>query len=139
MQYQVNSISFSASKYKTIMIQASSILDCNKVTVIKNFSHHYINFIPDPLNIDKELMEIRFKDVTIAYVINNQDICYAGYLFLDDLSDLERYLDVCNKYFEIVTQNSWKYNNCCIEFLKEGADFYFYFTPISLLSPTIST
>jgi len=129
MKYPVNPISFLASKSKIIMIQALSVLDCNKVTVLKNFPHHNINIIPDPLNQDKELMEIGFKNVTITYVINHQDICCAGYLFLDNISDLERYMDICNKHFETVTQNSWKYKNCCIELLKEGADSYFQFNP----------
>ena len=138
MEYQINSVSFLAPEFK-IMMQALSILDCSKTTVVRNFSHHSINFIPDPLNLDKELMEIRFNDVTVTYVINNQDICCTGYLFFDDISDLESYLDVCNKCFETVTPNSWKYKDCCIELLKEGKDFYFVFTPISLLSPTTST
>jgi len=127
MECQVNSTSFLAPKSKIIMLQALSVLDCNKATVLKNFPHHNINIIPDPLNQDKELMEIRFKNVTITYVINDQDICCAGYLFLDDISDLERYMDICNKHFETVAQNSWKYKNCCIELLKEGADSYFVF------------
>ena len=131
MKYQINPISFFAPKSKIIMIQALSVLDCNKVTILKKFPHHNVNIIPDPLNLDKELMEIRFKNVTITYVINNQDICCTGYLFLNDLPDLERYMNICNKHFETVTQNSWKHKNCCIELLKEGADFYFVFAPKS--------
>ena len=113
------------------MMQASSISGCSKTTVKKNFPDHRINIIPDPLSQDKELMEIRLKDVTVTYVINNQDICSTGYLFLDNTSDLERYLNVCNKYFKTVTQDSWKYKNCYIKLLKEDTDFYFYFTPKS--------
>ena len=109
------------------MMQAASIFGCNKATVEKNFPHHRINIIPDPLNTDKELMEIRLKDITVTYVINDQGICYTGYLFLDDISDYEKYLNVCNKYFKTVALNSWKYKNCCIELMKEGPDFYFYF------------
>jgi hypothetical protein len=109
------------------MMQASSILGCDKAIVKKNFPHHNINIIPDPLNSDKELMEIRLKDATVTYVINNQDICSTGYLFLDDISDLKRYLNICNKYFKTVAQDSWKYKNCGIELQQEGTDFYFIF------------
>ena len=110
------------------MIQAASILGYNKAAVIKNFPNHQINIIPDPLNSDKELMEIRLKDVTVTYIINNQNICCSGYLFLDDISHLDRYLNVCNKYFKTAAQASWKYKNCYIELLKEGADSYFLFS-----------
>ena len=127
MQYQITSLSFFKPKRKSIMMHASSILGCSKTVVKKKIPHHIINFIPDPLNSNKELMEIRLKDVTVTYVINNRDICCSGYLFLDDASNLEKYLNICNRYFKIITQNSWKYKNCYIEFLKEGPDLYFLF------------
>lgn len=113
-------------------MQASSIPGCSKATVIKNFPYHNINIIPDPLNLDKELMEIRLKDVIVTYVINNQDICRTGYLFLDDISDLDKYLNVCNKYFKTLAPNFWMYKNCCIKLMKEGADFYFEYSSIFL-------
>jgi len=135
MEYQVNAISLLAPESKIIMVQLLSILGCNKATAKKYFPHRRINIIPDLLNQDKKLMEIRLKKATITYVINNEGICSAGYLFLDDLSDLERYISICNKYFEIVTQNSWKYKNCCIKLLKKCDDSYFVISP---LSPTFS-
>ena len=111
------------------MIQASSIIGCSKATVMQKFPHHRINFIPDPSNLDKELMEIWLENVGITYIINKQDICIAGYLFLDDATKLEKYLNICNRCFKIVAKNSWRYKNCRIELKKEGADFYFEFTP----------
>ena len=116
-------------KYKTIMMQQASISGCSKATVKNDFLHHSINIIPDPLNIDKELMEIRFNDVIVSYIINNQDVCCTGYLFVDDTTNLRQYLNVCNKYFMTIAQDSWKYQNCYIELQKEGRDFYFVFYP----------
>jgi len=109
------------------MMQAASIPGCSKATVVQNFPHHHINIISDPQNPDGELMEIRFKDIIVTYEVNDQGICHTGYLFSDGISDFENYLNVCEKYFNPVTLNSWKYENCCIELMKEGPDFYFLF------------
>jgi len=129
MQYQTNYFVsyFVKREYKTIMMQTASILGRSTVAVKKEFPHHLIHIIPDPLNIDKELLEMKFKSTTVTYVINHQDICTTGYLFLNNTLDLENYLTVCKKYFDTVASNSWKYKSCYIELLKEGDSFYFLF------------
>ncbi len=67
----------------------------------------------------EELMEIRIRDATVTYVLNKEQICVTGYLFLDNLSDLEGYLNACNKHFKIAGLGYWKYKVHYIELKKE--------------------
>jgi len=131
MQYQ-NAVSVKP-EYKAIMMQTASISGYSTIIIKKKFPNHHIHIIPDPLNIDKGLMEIRLKELTVTFVVNQQDICSTGYLFLNKMSELKKYLTVCKKYFESLTPNSWRYKNCCIELLKEGTDYYFLFYAYSEL------
>lgn len=101
------------------------ILNCTRAEIRKNFPKNRITILP---GLDSnELMEIRFEDRTLSCLFNNNNTCYSGFLFLDNLEFLDIYKKICNNLCRIVVSDVWRYDNYYIELRSHKADFYFAF------------
>ncbi len=72
-----------------------------------------------------KLMEISFNAATLTCHFNKDNICYNAYLYLDDLGDLQHYVDYFNQVYKFdPTCQAWVSDKGCICLEADGMDCY---------------
>ncbi len=75
--------------------------------------------------IKNQMVEISFDTATLTCHFNKDDICNTAYLYLEDLGDLQRYVDYFNQTYKFdPTCQAWVSNKGCICLEADGMDCY---------------
>ena len=87
-----------------------------------------MDYLSQKLN-DK-VIEVRFDTATLTCLFDKNDICDGAFLFLDDLNDLQHYIDYCNKKYPYnFILCGWIIEDCCFQIKPCKHDYYFALLP----------
>lgn len=102
------------------------ILNYTKSEIKSHFSLSQNSIIELPGLDGDAMLEVSFNYGTLTCLVDETDICRAGYFFFDEDDLYAVYREICNDKCEIVVPDVWKHDDCYIE-LKESKDVGFYF------------
>ncbi len=78
-----------------------------------------------------KIVELKFDTVTIECWSNGNNICNKSYLFLDNLGDLQHYIDYCNKEYPYDHQlKGWRTRDYLIRLFTDKKDCFLALLPL---------
>lgn len=124
---------FNITSQTTISLSdcAQATLNCSKYEITSRFEQKEINILNYNQKDEKEtLIEIRLDGGTLSCLMNQDDVCYKSYLFLDDLDHLHVYINYCdNNYVRQQSfPNIWRSKDCYVYLNDYKDDLFFSFS-----------